>query len=233
VGFTVALCSLGVASCGGGQRQDATEPEGDFPVSIATADFPAKQRIAESSELTLGVRNDGDQAIPDLAITIFTRRAVGPRGAAAIAAQPADHAIPPSPAAPGSFSVISQQKGLAIPSRPVWIIEAGYPKLAGESSPAGAEVAQTNTFGFGRLEPGGTIEVIWKLTPVQPGYYVVAYRIAAGLQGKAVAVTDAGGIPQGKFPVAISDAPLRTHVNDAGQVVPIKKSDVIAKAGGQ
>src|SRR6185436_14666675 len=73
--MAVGCLSLsGCLGCGGGERQDADEPEGDFPVAIANAEFPAKQRLAQTSDLTLTVRNDGDETIPDLAITINTRR---------------------------------------------------------------------------------------------------------------------------------------------------------------
>ena len=46
MGLLVALCSIGVAACGGGERQDADEPEGEFPVDIVNASFASKQRLA-------------------------------------------------------------------------------------------------------------------------------------------------------------------------------------------
>jgi hypothetical protein len=69
------------------------------------------------------------------------------------------------------------------------------------------------------------------VTPVQPGTYTVHYRIAAGLQGKAVAVTDDGSVPEGEFVVVISDVPPQTRVDDSGNVVPIQKGDIIGQAG--
>src|SRR3954451_9740033 len=71
MGVLGVLLAAGVASCGG-TRQDANEPEGNFPVSIVSADFPSKQQLAQNTNLTLSVANSGDKAIPDLAITIFT-----------------------------------------------------------------------------------------------------------------------------------------------------------------
>ena len=243
-GLVIALCSLGLAACGSGDSQDADEPEAEFPVEIVNAELPARQRLAQTSRLTLTLRNTGGEAIPDLAITIGTDRA----GEAAdeepgtgdeaegedeetTDEDAADAGGAPSPAASGSFSVRSRQSGLAIPSRPVWILEEGYPKLAGEAASAGAEVAQTNTFAFGELEPGDAIDIVWLLTPIQPGAYTVSYQVAAGLHGKAVAVTDDGSVPEGEFVVRISDVPPQTRVNDAGEVVPIKKSDIIGQAG--
>jgi hypothetical protein len=69
------------------------------------------------------------------------------------------------------------------------------------------------------------------VTAVQGGTYTIHYRVAAGLEGKAKAVTANGSIPEGEFVVRISTAPPQTRVNDSGQVVPIKPSDTIGQAG--
>src|ERR687891_45679 len=74
VGARVAtgLGVLTLAACGGGgERQDTDEPEGEFPVDVVTAKFPNRQRLAETTDLRLAVRNSGDEAIPDLAGTLF------------------------------------------------------------------------------------------------------------------------------------------------------------------
>jgi len=299
-GLFVAICSLSLAGCFGcgGERQDANEPEGEFPVEIVSAELPAKQRLAQTSELRLTVANVGDETIPDLAVTAFTaaEEEAGSADAEDAEASEGDSAtdsqgedVPEEqlgaeveqaleeelsdgddgetsgetevteddqsgetagaetsqdeqlPQAAGAFSVISQQEGLAIPSRPVWILEQGYPRSADEeagpappgeiSGTGGAEAAQTNTFSFGPLEPNATTELIWEVTPVQAGTYTVRYRIAAGLQGKAVAVTQDGSAPVGEFVVRITDVPPQTRVDESGKVVPIKKSDVIGQAG--
>jgi hypothetical protein len=221
IGLLVALSAAGIAACGGGERQDADEPSGNFPVQIVSADFPSKQKLAENTNLTLSVANTGERTIPDLAITIFT---------ASNATGTSSQGLPQSQ---GSFSVRSGEPGLAIPFRPVWILEEGYPKLAGQTASAGAEAAQTDTFSFGALAANQTREMVWNVTPVQAGTFTVHYRVAAGLQGKAKAVTADGSVPEGEFVVRISSAPPQTRVNDAGQVVPIKPSDVIGQAGNQ
>src|SRR5512134_3222939 len=40
VGMLAAAPAVGAAACGGGGRQDADEPEGEFPVEIVAAEFP-------------------------------------------------------------------------------------------------------------------------------------------------------------------------------------------------
>jgi hypothetical protein len=234
VGLAAALMAAGVASCGGGERQDANEPEGDFPVQIVNANFPSKQKLAQNTNLTLTVANSGDKEIPDLAITIFTTsNASTSASGSSTTGTTTSTASQELPTAQGSFSVRSEQEGLAIPFRPVWILEEGFPKLAGETASAGAEAAQTDTFSFGSLAANDTRAMVWNVTPVQAGTYTVHYRVAAGLQGKAKAVTADGSVPEGEFVVRISSAPPQTRVNNAGQVVPIKPGDIIGQAGNQ
>ena len=74
------------------------------------------------------------------------------------------------------------------------------------ASPAALR-AQTNTFGFGSLEPGEERTIVWRVTPVQAGTYTLHYHVAAGLDGKAVAVTADGGEVKGEFVVTITDKP--------------------------
>jgi hypothetical protein len=236
------LLAAGLASCGG-SRQDANEPEGNFPVSIVSADFPSKQQLAQNTNLTLAVENSGDKTIPNLAITIFTssNATTGETnttgtGTTSTATTPGSEGGAPTgdlPQAQGSFSVRSEQEGLAIPFRPVWILEEGFPKYEGEAASAGAEAAQTDTFAFGELPANQTKRIVWNVTPVQAGTYTVHYRIAAGLEGNAKAVTGDGSIPEGEFVVRISDTPPQTRVDDSGKVVPINPSDIIGQAGNQ
>ena len=239
IGLAAALMSAGVASCGGGERQDVTEPEGDFPVQIVSADFPSKQQLAQNTNLTLSVANTGDKTIPNLAITIFTTSNASTSESSSSSTETTGTGTAPAgasgslPEDQGSFSVRSEQQGLSIPFRPVWILEQGFPKLAGQTAPAGAEAAQTATFSFGPLTSNQTRAMVWNVTPVQPGTYTVHYRVAAGLQGKAKAVTADGSVPEGEFVVRISSAPPQTRVNDAGKVVPIKPSDIIGQAGNK
>lgn len=204
----IALTGATLAACGSDtERQDANEPEGKFPVEVVAAKFPTEQRLAETSDLRLEIRNSGDEAIPDLAVTINTGDQLSN----------------------GPFSVRSEQEGLADPNRPVWILEEGYPKLIegtvkeedlDEAPTAGAAAAQTNTFSFGSVPAGESKDIVWRVTPVKPGTYTVDYELAAGLNGKAKAVGDDGSFPVGgEFVVTITDKPPRAGVNDAGQVV--------------
>ncbi len=212
-GVVAGSLAVGLLACGGGgERQDAAEPAGTFPVEIVTSEFPPRQRLAETSLLRLGVRNTGDEALPTLAITISIG---GPRGR---------NSIRP-------FSIRDPQPGLALPDRPVWILENGWPRLAGSAAPAGAQTANDKTFAFGALKPGDTTEAVWKLTSVQAGKYILRYEVDAGLTGKAKAETAGGGRPSGSFAIQISDVPPQTRVNDKGQVVQIEGGTLGAPPG--
>jgi len=171
-------------------------------VKIASAQFPTRQRLAQLSELRIGVKNTGKKPLPSLAVTISIS---GPAG---------ENSLLP-------FSTRSAQRGLANPDRPVWILEEGFPKLAGSEADAGAATANEKTFDLGPLRPGKTTDAVWDVTPVKAGSYTLTYRVDAGLGGLAKAVTSAGKPPQGSFHVKITDIPPRTRVNDQGQVVEV------------
>jgi hypothetical protein len=197
-GTAAFALTWGVSACGGGERQDVREPSGNYPVKVTKANFPHRQLLVETSDLQLEIKNVGDQTIPDLAVTIYTTPATAPTS---------------EPKARDSFSVRLDQPGLADPNRPVWILEEGYPKLItpgvtlknlGHAPSAGAAAAQTDTFQFGPVRSGEGKDIVWRVTPVRAGNYTVHYEVAAGLHGKAKAVTDNGGPVKDELAVTVS-----------------------------
>lgn len=204
----LAALAVGAGACGGdeSQRQDANEPSGDFPAAVTKAKFPAEQRLGQTSELQLAVENTGSDPIPNLVVTIWTD---GERSGS-------------------SFSLPSDQPGLADSSRPVWILEENYPKLRTtdsdraelQSAPsAGAGTAQTGTFAFGPLDAGDSKDIVWQVTAVEAGDYTVHYELAGGLNGKAKAVDDSGGPVKGDFDVGVTAKVPEASVADNGDVV--------------
>jgi hypothetical protein len=184
------LCAVVLAAAGcGGSRQDADEPEGEFTLEIVDASFPAEQTTAQRSTLRITVRNTDDRELPNLAVTVETEP--GERGAA-----------------PSAFGQSSGDTRLADSNRPIWIVDR---------EPEGGETAYTNTWALGRMSPGQTKEIEWRLTAVRPGSYTVNYRIAPGLNGKAVPAN--GQRTTGSFRVTISDDPVPARVNGKGDVV--------------
>lgn len=96
--FAVACAltaSFGFSACGGGERQDEDEKAGTYEVEVVDASFAEKQVLAKQEELTIRVRNAGQQPLPNVAVTV------------------------------DSFQRRSEQAGLADPERPVWIIDTG------------------------------------------------------------------------------------------------------------
>jgi len=93
--LVTSVAALVVAGCGGGERQDANEPSGTFPMNVVQAAFPKSQSLAKQVPMTISVKNTGTKEIPNLAVTV------------------------------DSFSTRSQQQGLADPERPVWIVDEG------------------------------------------------------------------------------------------------------------
>jgi hypothetical protein len=210
-----ALAAVVLAGCGGGQRQDASEPTGNFPVTVTTATFPANQRLSEHAHLVLAIRNAGSKAIPNIAVTICNVTCAYP-------------APPGEGTSAAAFAQDLQMQGLANPSRPLWVVDrppgaCNYgcqPNSAGgQGGPGGAVTAYNNTWALGRLAPGQTATFNWAVTAVAPGRHKVAWEVAAGLNGKAKAVTSSGTPPRGTFTVSVSNAPAQTYVNNNGQIV--------------
>lgn len=214
------LAGLVLAGCGGGARQDAGAPSGNFPVAVTTATFPGAQRLSERTHLVLAVRNIGSETIPNVAVTICN-------GTCAYPAPPGEGT------GAAAFAQDLQMEGLANPSRPVWVVDrppgacnAGCRRGSGDGSgsPGGAVTAYSNTWALGALAPGQTVTFDWAVTAVVPGRHVVAWEVAAGLNGKAKAVTSSGSLPQGKFTVLIHTVPSPSYVNNNGQLVTTSSS---------
>jgi len=90
-----AASALAVAGCGGGPRQDASEPSGVFRVAVVDARFPARQRLSSPERFVIAVKNTGTQTVPNVAVTV------------------------------DSFAATSDQAGLASGQRPVWVVDDG------------------------------------------------------------------------------------------------------------
>ena len=187
--IAVLIAALAVLSgCGGGESQDANEAEGTFRVDVTDASFPAKQTIAEQSTMRIRVRNPGDEALPNVAVTVETK---GKR--------PGD--------GPVAFAQSADDERLADPNRPVWVLD---------QEPKGGTSAYANTWSLGPLAGGQTATFEWKVTAVEPGDYSIAYRVAPGLDGKARLAN--GSKARGTFAVTVSDEPVPARVNDKGEV---------------
>jgi hypothetical protein len=201
--------TLAISACGGGQNQAASEPTGNFSVAVRTARFPAAQRLAQHTHLVIEVRNSGTKTIPDVAVTIcnVTCAYPAPRGEGSTSQ---------------AFAAGIDQSYVANPSRPLWIVDQApgactYSCQSGGQGAAGT--AYANTWALGQLKPGATARFDWAVTAVQAGRHVVAWQVAAGLNGRAKAVLANGAAPHGAFAVNVGTAPAQSYVNDNGQII--------------
>jgi hypothetical protein len=192
--LTLALL-LVLAGCGGEERQDADEPEGEFAVEVTRASFPERQRLAQRSDLEITVRNPGDRTIPNVGVTVngFSYRADG-----------ADLSDPERPR-------------FAVNSVPVEI--GGFPDVK-TATPRGCDTSYVDTWACGPLRPGRELTFRWSVTAVKAGPFKVDWRVAAGLDGKARAVGAGGGpAPRGSFTGSISARPPQARVAEDGKTV--------------
>ena len=182
------LGALALAGCGGGTRQDASEPSATYTVNVVKASFPSSQRIAGQTRMDITVNNAGAKTIPDIAVTI----------------EGADGAAPAQ-----AFGASDQQVSLADTSRPIWIVDRG---------PYGGDTAYVNTWTLGQLRPHQEKTFTWYVTPTVAGTHTVRYLVAAGLNGKAKAQLAGGGAAAGTFTVAVSAKPAGIKVAPNGDV---------------
>jgi hypothetical protein len=204
-GVITAALALFLVACGDDESSSgANEAEGNYQVKVVTAEFPAKQRLGETTLLRLGVRNTGRKPLPALTVTISVGGEEG-----------RDSALP--------FGYRDPSPELAQPDRPVWALAAGYPKLNGSSERAGAETSSPKTFTFGPLKAGATAEAVWKLSAVKTGDYELNYGLGGGLGGAAKAEASPGTQAGGSFTTTITETPPDTVVTDSGEVVPAPK----------
>ncbi|HYM57962.1 MAG TPA: hypothetical protein VES79_08360 [Solirubrobacteraceae bacterium] len=175
--------------CGASPRQDENEPEGNYRLEVSSASFPAQQSIAQSSTLSIRVRNADSKAAPSVAVTVETA-----------SAKPGESAL--------SFGQRIEDNRRSDSSRPIWILDTG---------PTGGDTAATSTWALGRLKPGQAKTFNWRLTAVEPGTYTINYRISPGLDGRARLT--GGGRTKGSFKVRIAGDPVPARVDDNGNVV--------------
>ena len=154
----LALVVLALAGCGGGARQDADEPSGEFRVEVVRASFPRVQHLARRVQLRLRVRNADQQTLPTVAVSVETK------------ARGHDAAV--------AFGQNQRGADLSSAARPIWILDEG---------PHGADTAYVNTWLAGRMKAGETRELTWSLVPSKAGTYTINYRVFPGLTGKATA----------------------------------------------
>jgi hypothetical protein len=207
---TIATSGLALTACGSGGRQDAQEPSGTFKVAVTRATFPSRQRLAQHTALTIRVRNTGTKPVPNLAVTIcnVTCRYPAPVGEGTSVAPFADYL---------------KMQGLASHSRPVWVVDRppGPCKYSCKNGGAGSYfTSASNTWAIGQeLMPGHTATFTWGVTAVAPGAHTVAWRVSAGLYGKARAILANGSTPKGAFKVRIKQAPAQAYVTSSGKII--------------
>ena len=80
--------------------------------------------------------------------------------------------------------------------------------------------AYANTWALGPLRPEQTAKFDFGVTAVKPGRHVVAWEVAAGLNGKAKAVlSERVATRTARSRCVVHNAPAQTYVNNNGQIV--------------
>jgi hypothetical protein len=193
VGMAAALA---MAGCGGGERQDADEQAGSYKLEVVKAEFPERQALAQKSSFVVEVRNADSKTAPNVAVTVKTDPGVQGE-------------------APVAFGQRVNDRDLADPARPIWIVDRG---------PEGGDSAYTNTWQLGALRPGATARFEWRLTAIKAGDFEVNYEVSPGLDGKAKLAAGSARA-SGSFSVSIDDRPAQARVDEDGNVVRLDPDD--------
>ncbi len=209
--FLLVCCAATTAiGCGSIPRQDADEPEGEFPVEVS-AKFPERQSLAKDSRLRIEVTNTGEETIPEVNVEVD--------GFSKVLRDPAN----PSQTDPT----------VANPTRPVFVVEQAPVEYLRERDPQGQGLvdrevnppygkgtAYVNTYSLGELAPGDTATFRWDLSAIDPGPYRIDWRVNAGLDGRAIAVSeDSGDPPEGTFEGNIASTAPLAKVGEDGETV--------------
>jgi len=196
IAFLASAAALAaLTGCGGGERQDENEPEGDFKVEVVEASFPTEQKLAKRSQLVIVVRNADTKKIPNIAVTM--------RG----------------------LDYRKDDPELADQRRPQFVVNGKFKNFgniedAQALTPGGVEnPTYVDTWSLGPLEPGESKRFRWDVTAVVAGPYELRYSVAAGLDGKARAVDESGETPQGVFTGTVSDAAPQTKIAADGKTI--------------
>jgi hypothetical protein len=168
----LTLLAALLTACGGSsnKRQDEDEPSGEYQVEVVSAEFPSDQKLAKRSVMEIKVRNAGDEDIPNLNATV-------------------DDFYYREDLRPGE-----EETGLADPERPRFVVDTiptrpGGPRRDTERlDPLERSSAYVDTYPIGKLEAGETATFRWEVTAVKAGPFCIAWKIAAGLDGKAEAI---------------------------------------------
>jgi hypothetical protein len=199
--LAVAIATTATA-CGDDGSSGAEENEGTYEVEVTRSEFPRKQRLGQTTQMVIGVRNSGDETVPALSVTIT------------VAGEEGETSSLP-------FAVHDRQPDLAQPDRPVWVLAEDFPKLVGSTKNAGTSSTNDKSFDFGPLKAGRTVEGVWKLSAVREGSFTVRYAVDADLGGSAKAETAGGDKAGGSFEVEITAETRDLEVTDSGEVVEV------------
>ena len=215
--------ALLAAGCGGGMpAQDEDEPQAEFPLAVTEASFPERQSLAEKSSLVIDVRNVGHETVPNVNVTVsgFDRKLRNP--------------VNPSEIDPN----------VAAPARPIFVVDRSPQEFSLEPNPPndsmvdrevnvpyGRKPAYVDTYSLGELPPGENARFRWNLSAVEPGEFKVRYQVNAGLDGKAVAVSQGGEPLSGTFAGAIDPKSPPASIASDGETVVNERANPIGGGG--
>ncbi len=208
VGICAIALALGLAACGGDSEEPADAGAG-YEVS-AEAMWPEDQKLAKSSRLVIEVTNQGEEVIPDVAVTVL--------GFDYELRDPNNRDLP--------------DPDVADPERPQFVVDRSPIEFLTEKAgpddslvdkevavPYGRQTAYVGTYTLGELDPDETAIFRWDVTAVKAGPYELDWSVAGGTEPGDTAVDTAGNPVEGSFAGIVSDEPVDAAVAKDGKSV--------------
>lgn len=178
---SVAVLATAVASCGGVAKTPVEPAAREVKLEVLPARMTPKQQYpGDQTTLSITIKNVGSHPAPLLAVTLGGLSDVD-------AYNPADEGR--------TYSEKDDLPGSN--TRSPWFVDEG---------PDGSAIESGNTYLGGRLEPGRTRTLRWKLNARRPGTHTITYDVVSGLTDTQARATRGTGL-SGSLTATISDNP--------------------------
>lgn len=180
-----------LAACGGVAEAPPEPKAQSVELKVMPPKWRPKQQVSgDETYFSMTITNTGDTVAPDVIVNLqgLTDRVLRPREEEDEGLQAFEDEPPANE--PGDAAENSK-----VVDRAAWIVDA---------APGGGALAGSDNYTGGRLEPGRTITMRWRLGAVRPGTFTLGWRVFAGLSNGQAKATRGSGLT-GEITQTITD----------------------------
>lgn len=193
VRLVTLLAVTGVALAGCGSVSEAPpDPKAERIELRATAPKwePKAQVSGDATNFSITITNAGDTVAPNVIVNLQ-----GLRNQALIQSEEEDEGTQAEENLNTDENGINPAEDSKTVNRAAWIVD---------EAPNGGAIANSDNYTAGKLEPGRSVTIRWRLGAVRPGTFTLAWRISGGLADSQAKATSGTGLT-GKITRTITD----------------------------